>query len=59
MLGYVPSSLQSPGVVGAVPEEVDSEGRVKLDIGDAAWVVITAIIAVYVAVNRKKIFNRR
>ncbi|KAJ3526729.1 hypothetical protein NMY22_g10055 [Coprinellus aureogranulatus] len=58
-LGYVPSVLQTREAVGADGETVDGEGRVKLDIGDAAWVVITAIIAVYVTVNRKKIFNRK
>ncbi|KAF5324439.1 hypothetical protein D9611_004334 [Ephemerocybe angulata] len=53
------TGVDVPGgvVIPEAVEEVESE-RVELDVGDAAWVVLTALIALYVASKGRKIWRR-
>ena len=44
---------------GVPPEPVqDEEPNVRLDVGDAVWVVVTILAVLYVTNNRKSIFRR-
>lgn len=51
------TGVDVPGGI-VVPEAVEEVERVELDVGDAAWVVLTALIALYVASKGRKIWRR-